>query len=141
MRDVDPIRIRDLLGNIAEAQNQLRELGRLSETDFLADFRNTESAKYLLIVTTEAAIDICNHIVARKGERAPKDYADCFSILAELDVIYPELVTRLKRMARFRNLIVHLYWQVDNQRVYQIIQNDLADLDTFRQQVSLWLTE
>jgi uncharacterized protein YutE (UPF0331/DUF86 family) len=35
--------------------------------------------------------------------------------------------------------IVHLYWQVDNHRVYQIIQNDLIDLDTFRQQVLTWL--
>jgi uncharacterized protein YutE (UPF0331/DUF86 family) len=42
-------------------------------------------------------------------------------------------------MARFRNLLVHLYWKVDNQRVYQIIQNDLGDLDTFRQQVSAWV--
>ncbi len=31
MRDVDPIRIRDLLGNIADAQRRLRELGQLSE--------------------------------------------------------------------------------------------------------------
>jgi hypothetical protein len=50
MRDVDPIRIRDLLGNIADAQRRLRELGQLSEADFVGDYRNTESAKYLLIV-------------------------------------------------------------------------------------------
>lgn len=139
MKDVDPIRIRDLLGNMAEAQRRLRELGRQSEADFLADFRNTESAKYLFIVATEAAIDLCNHIVARRGGRAPQDYADCFVVLAELDVVTPELVNRLKQMARFRNLIVHLYWRVDNARVYQIIQDNLDDLDMFRQQVLTWL--
>ena len=52
MRDVDPLRVRDLLGNIAEAQGRLRELGQLPEAEFLADYRNTESAKYLLIVAT-----------------------------------------------------------------------------------------
>ena len=139
MRDVDPLRIRDLLGNIAEAQGRLRELGQLSEAEFLADYRNTESAKYLLIVATEAAIDLCNHIVARQGGRAPQDYADCFAILADLKVIKPDLAKRLKRMARFRNLLVHLYWKVDNQRVHQIIQKNLGDLDTFRQQVSAWV--
>ena len=139
MRDVDLLRIRDLLGNIAEAQGRLRELGQLAEAEFLADYRNTESAKYLLIVATEAAIDLCNHIVARQGGRAPQDYADCFAILADLKVIRPDLAKRLKQMARFRNLLVHLYWRVDNQRVYQTIQNDLGDLDTFRQQVSAWL--
>ena len=136
---VDPLRIRDLLGNIAEAQGRLRQLGQLAETEFLADYRNTESAKYLLIVATEAAIDLCNHIVARQGGRAPQDYADCFAILADLKVIKPDLTKRLKRMTRFRNLLVHLYWKVDNQRVYEIIQDDLGDLDTFRQQVSAWV--
>ena len=110
MSDVDPIRIRGLLSNIADAQRRLRELGQLTEADFLADYRNTESAKYLLIVATEAAIDLCNHIVARRSGQAPEDYADCFGILAELKVIAPDLADRLKRMARFRNLIVHLYW-------------------------------
>ena len=81
-----------------------------------------------------------NHIVARKGQRAPQDYADCFTILVELNVITSELATPLKKMARFRNLIVHLYWKVDNHRVYEIIQEDLDDLDIFRQQISTWLT-
>ena len=45
MRDVDPLRIRDLLGNIAEAQGRLRELGQLAEADFLGDYRNTERSK------------------------------------------------------------------------------------------------
>jgi uncharacterized protein YutE (UPF0331/DUF86 family) len=140
VRDVDPIRVRDLLGNIAEAQRRLRELGQLSESDFLADYRNTESTKYLLIVAAEAAIALCNHIVARCGGRPPQDYADCFTILADLDVIGSDLAHRLRRMARFRNLIVHLYWKVDNRRVYQIIREDLDDLDVFRQQVHTWLS-
>jgi uncharacterized protein YutE (UPF0331/DUF86 family) len=138
MRDVDLVRIRDLMGSIGEAQSRLRELGQLPLDKFLADYRNTESAKYLLIVAVEAAVDVCNHIVARQGGRAPQDYADCFAILTDLKIIEPALTPRLKRMARFRNLLVHLYWKVDNQRIYEIIQKDLDDLDTFRQRVSAW---
>jgi uncharacterized protein YutE (UPF0331/DUF86 family) len=140
VREVDPVRIRELLGSIAEAQGSLRKLAQLPEAEFLDDFRNTESAKYLMIVAVEAAIDLCNHVVACQGGRAPQDYADCFGILADLNVIRPDLAKRLKNMARFRNLLVHLYWKVDNQRVYRIIQDDLGDLDSFRQQVSAWLT-
>lgn len=139
MKDVDPIRVRDLLGNIADALRRLRELGKLPEAEFLADFRNTESAKYLLVVATEAAIDICNHIVARRGGLAPNDYADCFAVLAELKVITSELAEHLQRMAHFRNLLVHVYWRVDNQRVYQVIQHDLRHLDGFTEQVVRWL--
>ena len=114
-------------------------MGQLSEDDFLGDFRNTGSAKYLLIVAIAAAIDLCNHIVARRGGRAPQDYADCFSILADLQPADSDLVDRLKKMARFRNLIVHLYCPVDDRRVYQMIQREVGDLDVFRQQILAWL--
>ena len=138
MRDIDLLRIRDLLGSMAEALTRLRELGQLSLPEFLADYRNTESSKYLLIVAIEAAIDICNHIVARQGGSAPQYYADCFAILTDLKAITSDLTPRLKRMARFHNLLVHLYWKVDDRRVYEVIHQDLDDLDIFRQQVSAW---
>jgi uncharacterized protein YutE (UPF0331/DUF86 family) len=139
MKDVDPIRIRDMAGHLADAVRRLRELGQLSEEDFLADFRNTESAKYLFIVAIESAIDICNHVVARQGGRAPQDYADCFTVLTDLGIVDSKLTGRLRQMARFRNLLVHVYTRVDNSQVYQILQEDLTDLDTFRRQILAWL--
>lgn len=32
-------------------------------------------------------------------------------------------------MARFRNLFVHVYWQVDDREVFRIIQAHLGDFD------------
>jgi uncharacterized protein YutE (UPF0331/DUF86 family) len=84
-----------------------------------------------LIVAIEGAIDICNHIVARRGGRAPCDYADGFAILAELRLFPLEFTERLKKMARFRNLLVHLYWQVDNRRVYHFLKEDLQDVKDY----------
>jgi uncharacterized protein YutE (UPF0331/DUF86 family) len=135
MTPIDAVRVRDLLGKMAEALRSLRELGRLPEEAFLGDFRNTESAKYLLIVAAESAIDICNHIVSKQSGRAPHDYADCFAILAEVGVISPDLAENLKRMARFRDLLVHVDRTVDNQRVYEIIRGELDQLDEFGRQV------
>lgn len=140
MRGVNFARLQDLLSTIAESKSRLRELGNNPLDVFLADYRNTESAKYLFIVVTEAAIDICSHLVARGGSRAPDNYADCFSVLADQGIIASDLVPHLKNMARFQNLIVHLYWKVDNEQVYEIIHTNLSDLDTFQSQVSQWLT-
>jgi len=139
--DLDAERIRHLSGIIAEALNKLRELARVAKEEFLKDFRNTESAKYLLVVATGAAIDICNHIVVKQGGRAPKDYADCFVALKELGVISANLAKRLVKMARFRNLLVHLYWQVDNEKVFEIIRRDLDDLEEFQKQVASYISK
>jgi uncharacterized protein YutE (UPF0331/DUF86 family) len=66
---------------------------------FLADRRALNSAKYLLIVAAEAALDIYNHLAARRGGRSPEDYADCIAILAEIGAIDDVLRQRLVRMA------------------------------------------
>jgi uncharacterized protein YutE (UPF0331/DUF86 family) len=45
-----------------------------------------------------------------------------------LDFLEGELVERLKRMARFRNLLVHLYWKVDDKKIHQILKEDIRDI-------------
>jgi uncharacterized protein YutE (UPF0331/DUF86 family) len=121
-------RISQLTGEINQALSKLEKIGQVPEDEFLNKFENIDSAKYNLIVAIEAAIDICNHIVAKAGGRSPTDYADCFRILGELGIFDKEFINRLEKMAKFRNLLVHLYWQVDNQKVYSIIKRDIFDL-------------
>jgi uncharacterized protein YutE (UPF0331/DUF86 family) len=42
-------------------------------------------------------------------------------------------------MAKFRNVLVHLYLEVDLQRVYRYLQENLDDFETFARYVSEWL--
>ena len=76
MSEVNLDRLRDLAGHLRDAVRQLRELAGIPREIFLADSRAINSAKYLLIVAAEAALDICNHLAARRGARSPEDYAD-----------------------------------------------------------------
>jgi uncharacterized protein YutE (UPF0331/DUF86 family) len=52
-------------------------------------------------------------------------------ILGEIGAIPSELVERLRRMAKFRNLLVHLYWKTDDAKVYRLIREDLGDIRAF----------
>lgn len=134
-------RIRQIIGEINFALHKLERCVKLSEDEFLSDDDKLDSGKYNLIVAIEGTIDICNHIVARMGGRAPCDYADCFEILGELEILPDEFVGRLKKMARFRNLLVHLYWQVDNKRVYQFLKKDIQDLKDYLKAVEKIISE
>ncbi len=87
MSEVNFDRLRELAGHLRNACRQLREIGMLDDKAFLSDARAVNSAKYLLIVATEAALDICNHLAAKKGGRSPEDYADCMTVLGELGVV------------------------------------------------------
>ncbi|MBI4588662.1 MAG: DUF86 domain-containing protein, partial [Candidatus Rokubacteria bacterium] len=131
MREVNLDRVRHLAGHLRNALRELQEIGQTPRDVFLRDSRAINSAKYLLIVAAEAVLDICNHLAARKGGRSPEDYADCIAILAEIGAIDEELKVRLIRMAKFRNLLVHLYWKVEDDEIHRVIQEDLADFDRY----------
>jgi uncharacterized protein YutE (UPF0331/DUF86 family) len=114
--EVNRDRLRELAGHVRDSVRQLRE-------------------KYLLIVAAEAALDNCNHLAARRGGRSPEDYADCMAIMAELGVIDADLSARLMRMARFRNLLVHLYARVNDREVHRVMREDLGDLERYLEAV------
>lgn len=140
MSEVNLDRLRELAGHLRNAVRQLREVANMSAAAFAADARTANAAKYMLIVACEAALDICNHLAARRSARSPEDYADCMTILAELGAVPGDLAARLGRMARFRNLLVHLYARVDDLEVHRVVREDLDDFDRYLAAIGRYLS-
>lgn len=123
--------------DIRESLERLRSLGEISLDEFLGDRDKQDIASFRLIVATEAAIDTCLHVAAKVLREVPEEYAACFQLLSDHGLIERELSLRLIRMARFRNLLVHRYWEIDYSRMYKIITGpDLDDLQRFIVQIS-----
>lgn len=49
--------------------NELKDLSRMDESEFVSDGYKLNSAKYLLIVGIEAAIDLCNHLISMNKKK------------------------------------------------------------------------
>ena len=47
-------------------------------------------------------------------------------------MIEPEFQATARRMVQMRNRLVHLYWEVDADILYDTLQHDLADFDRFK---------
>ena len=124
-------KIRKLTSEILAALERLEDLRKLSAEDFLSDPHKIGSAKYSFIVAIEGMIDLCNHIIAKNGYRTPEDYADTFRVLVERGAFDEEYTNTLIQMARFRNRLVHIYWEVDDNELYRIIQTRLQDIRDF----------
>lgn len=133
--------LRGRAGEIREALQQLSPYARLSREEFCSNEERTAAAKYRLIVAIEAAISICNHLCSRVARKAPESFADCFNILGKEGIISETLSQRLAKMARFRNLVIHLYWQVDNSRVYRILKEDVRDLEEYLSRIGEFVKE
>jgi len=127
--DADLVRSR--CEEIEESVARLERLARLTRNDLLGDQDALDIACYRLLVAIEAALALCHHVAARHLRKVPEDYAACFAILQEGSVIPADLTGHLQQMARFRNLLVHIYWKIDYGQVYDILQRNLGDLREF----------
>jgi uncharacterized protein YutE (UPF0331/DUF86 family) len=116
-----------LVSQLQNALGRLEALQKLSQKNFMKDPDKIGSCKYQFIVAIESCIDICNHIIARNGYRVPEDYGDTFKVMAEAGVIDEAFSTELRNMAKFRNRLVHLYWEVNDEQIYDILQTRLKD--------------
>ncbi len=136
---LDHDRIRAKLNDISRSLTRLRNLRSVSREAFLADEDTQDIARSRLLTAIEAALNICYHATARYLQRVPEDYGQCFTLLADAGMMPGDLGRRLSAMARFRNRLVHLYWDIDYGQVYDFLQADLDDLESFSREAASWL--
>jgi uncharacterized protein YutE (UPF0331/DUF86 family) len=114
---------------------RITRLASLPDEQFWSDERNIETVKLWLIELVQDAADLCNHLAARLAHQVPLSYPECFEVLGDEGILEKSLADSLRAMARFRNLLVHRYWDVDDQRVLQIARTQLGDLEQFLEAV------
>lgn len=119
----------------------LKQLSHLPPSEFAGDPRNYGSAERFLQLAIETTLNIGNHIISAQNFEAPQDYSEIFLILGKHNVLPKDFADELTNMARFRNRLVHIYWEVDTLRVYNIIQTKLGDFEDFMRHVLAFLAK
>jgi len=90
-----------------------------------------KSLKYSTIVIAEAIASTLQHILAKKYNVVIDGYMAVFSRSKENKVISTKLLTRLQPFFRFRNMLVHQYWRVDNKVFESNLRDGLHDFRIF----------
>lgn len=129
---LNPDLIRARCTEIDTSLSRLEAIGRLSRETFLSNQDTLDVACYRLLIAIEAALALCFHVSAKRLHQVPEEYAGCFNALEQAGLIPSDLSSRLQQMARFRNLLVHVYWKIDYEQVYDVITTRLGDLRAFR---------
>lgn len=124
-------KVRKIVSEMNAAVARLEDLQKLPQEAFMADTHKIGSAKYSLIVAIEGAVDLCNHVIAKNGFRTAEDYADTFKVMQEQGAFDHDFTNNLIQMARFRNRLVHIYWDIDDQELFRIMQTRLGDIKRF----------
>jgi uncharacterized protein YutE (UPF0331/DUF86 family) len=135
----DQEKLAKLTSEMRKNVQRLSILGGLSRDEFTNDPDKVASAKYHLIVAIEVCIDICTHLISRNGYRVPEDYGDTFKVMSEVGALDTSFSDELVKMAKFRNRLVHLYWEMDENQVHDISQNKLGDFKRFLDSIASFL--
>jgi len=128
---VDRDKMEGLIRHLREYTGFLRQIVQQDRAAFLNDPKSIGSTRYYLQVSIETCINIANHIIATGRLRAPQDYRDSFTVLNEAGILPDGLTHTMRELAGLRNLLVHVYWDVDDGMIYEGIRAELDDFDTF----------
>ena len=125
-----------LAKKLAEIETHVRELRTEADLSRLhEDVKEERFVAHTLQLAVQAALDAASHIVADARLGEPETNQELFGLLERHGWVEPSLGTRLRDMARFRNLLVHGYAKVDFNIVEDIVRHHLGDLESFAEAV------
>jgi uncharacterized protein YutE (UPF0331/DUF86 family)/predicted nucleotidyltransferase len=135
-RKVNVQRVDTFLKNLKEA---LRDIQRLiSPIENIKDFLSEEKRDtrnlciHHLRIALESISGISRHIIAVKGFGiADLETENIIDILGRNGVIPFEFSQKIRGMAGMRNAIVHVYWNLDYEKIFEMIKKRLIDFEDF----------
>lgn len=98
--------VRDRESRIRRYVADLREMAGTSEARFLENRERQYAVLHALQLAIEASVEIATDICAADDLGIPASYAEAFDLL-EKGIVDSVAAEDLRRMARFRNRIVH----------------------------------
>ncbi len=119
------------LGKLEQLLEDLQPLTKIERTDFLADRAVQAQAERWMHLAAECALDLANHLIADRGWRTPTTNRETFRVLAENGALPGDLAGRMEGWAGFRNILVHLYLEIDQDTVFDILTRDLDELRAY----------
>ena len=139
-RKINIQRVDTFLKNLKEAIVEIQRL--ISPVKNIDEFISPEQkdlrnlSVHHLRIALESVLDISRHIIAVKGFGiADLETENIIDILGINGVIPYKFSQKIRGMAGMRNAIVHVYWNLDYETVFETVKNRLADFEDFTRYV------
>jgi len=142
MANLDPKRLRRYCLTIQENVEDIRYLlSQYSDQELLEKRYLLKALKYSLIEIAEAMADVLQHMLAKLKGEAAESYLEVGEKARSANLMDSELLGRLMFFFKFRNLLVHRYWEIDNHRLVRETRKGYGDFESFIDNVETLLKE
>jgi len=92
-----------------------------------------------LELALESMLDIGEIIISEKGFEKPEDYKSVMLILGKEGVLPKVFAEKLVPAVGVRNILVHMYTEVDVKKICEFLRGNLGDFDEFAKYVANYL--
>lgn len=113
----------------------LRDIQRASRSQFLTDYHVYGLAERYLQLAIECLLDIGSMLIIQYNFPKPSVKQEIIDILREEGVLPMNFADQLSGIAGFRNILIHDYVKIDRKRVYEYLQKNLPQFETFLRHV------
>ena len=125
-----------LYKRLAFTERMVSELRKLAKPHLIhTDPKEERFAEHTLQLAIQSILDAAAHIIASERLAEPSDARAMFGILAKEGWIDHELASLLDKATGFRNVIVHLYLDVNLDEVERVLRERRGHLEAFCTQV------
>ncbi|NMG61032.1 DUF86 domain-containing protein [Geitlerinema sp. P-1104] len=121
---------------------RLKKFEALTLTDYLESEDNQLIAERLIQLCTEAALDINKYILSKLGvldNRAHWTNKDYFLEASRQNILTPDVARELADAASMRNILVHLYLDINPEIVFNSIQKSIIYYPLYVSQISKYI--
>jgi uncharacterized protein YutE (UPF0331/DUF86 family) len=131
--------ITDRLAWVDKMMGEIRALPLNSKTTFMQDTRNIWAAESCLRRALEAIFDMGRHIAAKGFGEAITEYKEIASTLHRRNVISASDLELMKKLAGYRNRLVHFYHDISADELFEICASHLKDVEQITDVLRSWL--
>ncbi len=111
--------------------SRVRDRSNTDLQTFLGEIDRQESILFNIQMAVQNCIDIAAHIISEGGFGVPGSTNEMFYMLQENGYLDIKLTERMVKAVGFRNLIVHEYGKIELNRVFEIAQKNIEDLNEY----------
>ena len=106
-----------------------------NNSENLEDYRRLDCIVLNLQRACEATIDIAMYIVSTRKLGIPQTKKEAFKKLEENNIISKDMSKNMQNMTGFRNIAIHDYKEINEERLKEVIEKHLNELLEFARQM------
>ncbi len=127
-------RIQDKIEQIEKFKEELYEMipQNMNLEEYIIDLKTKAICERYFEKIIEGVVDLAFLIIREKELKMPEDEESSFIILSENRIISEILAARFKEAKGMRNVIVHQYGEIDDEKVFHAVFEELEkDINEF----------